>query len=205
MNSLQPHIEAILFASDQPLEMSDLRQSLSRALGLKPSEEEIDEALGALQEKFSSDDFSFEPVFVGGGWQFFTKKKFQPTVQALIEQKSQRKLSNATLETLAIIAYRQPVSKPEIEAIRGVNCDFTIQKLLEKELIAISGRGEGAGKPILYKTSQLFMDYFGLNSQSDLPKLKEIEQMMDNVIGTPTELSEESSSAAEENAEQTTE
>ena len=94
------------------------------------------------------------------------------------------------METLAVIAYKQPVSKGELEQIRGVNCDYSIQKLLEKELIAPAGRSEGPGKPLLYATSDKFMDYFGLKALSDLPKLKELS-MEDDAIGTPIELSDE--------------
>jgi segregation and condensation protein B len=111
----------------------------------------------------------------GGGWQFLTKKEYHKTVAQLNGDKFLKKLSVASIETLSIIAYKQPVTKSEIELIRGVNCDYAVQKLLEKELIVISGRKEDAvGKPLIYATSKSFMDYFGINSADDLPKIKEI-------------------------------
>ncbi|MEY2834362.1 MAG: SMC-Scp complex subunit ScpB, partial [Bacteroidota bacterium] len=103
------------------------------------------------------------------------KKDFFPTVSALIQHKARKRLSTASLETLSIIAYKQPITKSEIEAIRGVNCDYSIQKLLEKELIIIAGRNEQAvGKPLVYATSRQFMDYFGINSAEELPKINEV-------------------------------
>ena len=99
-----------------------------------------------------------------------------------MKQQHRKKLSTASLETLAIIAYKQPISKVDIEAIRGVNCDYAVQKLLEKELVSISGRAETVGKPLLYKTSEKFMSYFGLKNIQDLPKPKELE-LTENSIG----------------------
>jgi segregation and condensation protein B len=111
----------------------------------------------------------------GGGWQFLTKKDYHKTVAQLNGDKFLKRLSTAALETLSIVAYKQPITKGEIEAIRGVNSDYSIQKLLEKELIVITGRNEEMpGKPLVYCTSKSFMDYFGINSPEDLPKLKEV-------------------------------
>ncbi len=103
-----------------------------------------------------------------------TKKNYHPVISLLQLQRSKKKLSQAALETLAIIAYKQPVTKTDVEQIRGVNCDYSIQKLLEKELIAIIGKSDSVGKPILYGTSSLFMDYFGINSIQELPHIKEL-------------------------------
>ena len=111
----------------------------------------------------------------GGGWQFLTKRDYHKTIAQLNGEKFLKRLSSAALETLAIIAYKQPITKGEIEAIRGVSSDYSIQKLLEKELINITGRNEDMpGKPLVYATSKTFMDYFGINSPADLPKLKEV-------------------------------
>jgi segregation and condensation protein B len=108
---------------------------------------------------------------------FLANPAFHPTLAKLNGEKYTKKLSTAALETLAIIAYRQPITKGEIEHIRGVNSDYSVQKLLEKELIVISGRMEDAvGKPLTYNTSKNFMDYLGINSLDDLPKLNEILQ-----------------------------
>jgi segregation and condensation protein B len=129
-------------------------------------------------------------VEIAEGYQFLSKKEYHSVVNTLLQIKAKRRLSTAALETLAIIAYKQPLSKSEIEHIRGVNCDYSIQKLLEKELIVINGKGDGPGRPLLYATSKNFMDHFGLKSVKDLPKLKDLH-ILDNEIGTPSDLIDE--------------
>jgi segregation and condensation protein B len=137
--------------------------------------EQVQTAVDCIVEKYASEFYPFEIKQSGGGWQFLTKKEYHKTVAQLNGEKFLKRLSTAALETLAIIAYKQPITKGEIESIRGVNCDYSIQKLLEKELIIITGRNEEMpGKPLIYATSKLFMDYFGINSADDLPKLKEV-------------------------------
>ena len=179
-----PHIEALVFASDKPLNNVELVELVNGALGFiedKASIDQVDAALQAINEKYTSEFYSFEMKQTGGGWQFLTKKDFHKTVAQLNADKYLKKLSAASLETLAIIAYKQPVTKGEIEHIRGVNCDYAVQKLLEKDLVIISGRNEDAvGKPLLYMTSKSFMDYFGINSADELPKIQEV--LMEEVI-----------------------
>ncbi len=132
-------------------------------------------SIKATEEKYSSEFYPFEIIQSGGGWQFLTKKEYHKTVAQLSGDKFLKKLSVASLETLSIIAYKQPVTKSDIEIIRGVNCDYAVQKLLEKELVVIAGRKEDApGKPLIYTTSKSFMDYFGINSPDDLPKIQEV-------------------------------
>ncbi len=173
-----PHIEALVFASDKPLTPIDITELINNAFGFmedKITMEQIQTAIEGIVEKYQSDFYPFEMKESGGGWQFLTKKEFHKTVAQLNQEKFLKRLSAAALETLAIIAYKQPITKSDIEAIRGVNCDYSIQKLLEKELVVISGRNEELpGKPLIYNTSRTFMDYFGINSPLDLPKLKEI-------------------------------
>ena len=173
-----PHIEALVFASDKPLTPIDITELVNNAFGFmedKITMEQIQTAIEGIVEKYQSDFYPFEMRESGGGWQFLTKKEYHKTVAQLNQEKYLKRLSAAALETLAIIAYKQPITKSDIEAIRGVNCDYSIQKLLEKELIVISGRNEELpGKPLIYNTSRSFMDYFGINSPHDLPKLKEV-------------------------------
>jgi segregation and condensation protein B len=191
MEMLKQHIEAIIFTSEQPTTIKDIQECLMTTYGWEIMKEEIESELQAVVEKYKDDSFSFELVEIAGGWHFMTKKDFYPTVATYLHQKARRRLSTSALETLAIIAYKQPITKTEVEHIRGVNCDHTVQRLLEKELIVIAGRAEGPGKPLLYKTSQLFMDYFGINSPKDLPKLKEIEPVEEeNTIGVSPEAEE---------------
>lgn len=147
---------------------------------------DIDSAIVALQEKYMSDEYSFEPTKSGGGYQFLTKPAYQTSISILLKQQSKKRLSNSALETLAIIAYKQPVTKVEVEQIRGVSCDYSIQKLLEKELIEIKGKSDAVGRPIIYGTSQNFIDYFGINSINELPTIKDFVQK-ENEIGDEIE------------------
>jgi len=173
-----PHIEALIFASDKPLALQDLVEMLNNAIAFiddRATDDQVEAAVDAIKEKYDAEFYAFGLVESGGGWQFLTKPEYHKTIAQLNGDKYLKKLSVASIETLSIIAYKQPVTKSEIELIRGVNCDYAVQKLLEKELVVISGRKEDAvGKPLLYSTSKNFMDYFGINSADDLPKIKEI-------------------------------
>jgi segregation and condensation protein B len=185
VSAIVPHIEALIFASDKPLSTSELTELVNNALGFLEDRVSLDQAEAALQaitEKYESEFYSFEVIQSGGGWQFLTKKEFHKTIAQLNGDKFLKRLSPASLETLAIIAYKQPVTKGEIESIRGVSSDYAVQKLLEKELIVIAGRNEKLpGHPLVYATSRNFMDYFGINSSEDLPTIKEIlaEQLVE--------------------------
>ena len=178
LSEIIPHIEALIFASDRPLTSIDLVDLINNAFGFMEQQitlDQIDTALEGIREKYSADFYPFEVFQSGGGWQFLSKPAYHTTIAQLNGGKFLKKLSNAALETLSIIAYKQPITKGEIESIRGVNSDYSVQKLLEKELIIISGRNEELpGKPLIYETSKSFMDYFGLNSADDLPKIKEV-------------------------------
>lgn len=178
LSQIIPHIEVLIFASEKPLTSADVLELINNAFGFmeeRATKEQVDAALEGIREKYSAEFYPFEVKQSGGGWQFLTKSIYHPTVAQLNGDKYQKRLSNAALETLSIIAYKQPITKGEIEAIRGVNSDYSIQKLLEKELIIISGRDEQLpGRPLVYATSQNFMDYFGINSSDDLPQIKEV-------------------------------
>ncbi len=188
---LIPHVEALIFASDKPLttlEIVELVNSAFPELDEKISLDMVESVLEGITEKYSADFYPFEMKMSGGGWQFLTRKDFHKTVAQLNGEKFLKRLSAAAMETLAIIAYKQPVTKGEIEAIRGVSSDYAVQRLLEKELIIISGRNEKApGQPLLYSTSRNFMDYFGINSSEELPKIREVlaEQEVQPTIVNP--------------------
>lgn len=175
MDFLHRHIEALVFCSGEPLTASDLRRCLSEMFESDIPEEHIENAVTDLVKKYQKDDFSFVLEKIGGGYVFLTKPAYQSSISILLRHQSQKRLSSAQLETLSIIAYKQPITKSEIEQIRGVNCDYSVQKLLEKELITIKGKSEGIGRPMLYGTSQKFMDYFGINDLKDLPQPKDFE------------------------------
>ncbi|MBA3674003.1 MAG: SMC-Scp complex subunit ScpB [Chitinophagaceae bacterium] len=195
-----PHIEALIFASDKPLSTLELVDLINNALGFiedKASLDQVESAIEAIREKYDSEFYAFEMKESGGGWQFLTKKEFHSTIAQLNADKYLKKLSTASLETLSIIAYKQPITKSEIENIRGVNCDYAVQKLLEKELVIIAGRNENAvGKPLIYTTSKSFMDYFGINSPDDLPKIKEV--LMEELVEATKINNEESEENKEE-------
>ncbi|WP_290796140.1 SMC-Scp complex subunit ScpB [Flavihumibacter sp. UBA7668] len=185
-----PHIEALIFASEKPLGALELTDLINQAFGFmedKLTLDQIEAGIEGIVEKYQSEFYPFELRFSGGGWQFLTKKEYHKTVAQLNGDKFLKRLSPAAMETLAIIAYKQPITKGEIESIRGVSADYSIQKLLEKELIIISGRNEDMpGKPLVYTTSRSFMDYFGLNGPEDLPRIKEV--LADQIV-EPTLLS----------------
>jgi segregation and condensation protein B len=178
-SDLIPHIEALIFASDKPLTTLEIVELVNNAdfMDEKISLDKVEAAIDGIVEKYSADFYPFEMTMSGGGWQFLTRKEYHKTVAQLNGDKFLKRLSAAALETLAIIAYKQPITKGEIESIRGVSCDYTVQKLLEKELIVISGRNEKQpGQPLLYATSRNFMDYFGINSPEELPRIKEVSE-----------------------------
>jgi segregation and condensation protein B len=198
INNLIPHIEALIFASDKPLttlEIVDLVNNAFSFMDEKASLDQVETSLEGIVEKYKSEFYPFEVVQSGGGWQFLTKKDFHKTIAQLNGDKFLKKLSAAAMETLSIVAYKQPVTKGQIEAIRGVSADYAIQKLLEKELIVISGRNETMpGHPLVYSTSKTFMDYFGINSPDDLPKIKEVlaEQIIEPTIVNESDFISES-------------
>ena len=188
LSHIIPHVEALIFASDRPLTTLELTEYVNNALGFledRTTMDQVEAAIEGVVEKYSSEFYPFEVVQSGGGWQFLSKKEFHKTIAQLNGDKFLKRLSPASLETLSIIAYKQPVTKGEIESIRGVSSDYAVQKLLEKELIVISGRNEKLpGHPLVYSTSRNFMDYFGINSAEDLPKIKEVlaEQLVEPTI-----------------------
>ena len=205
LSHIIPHVEALIFASDRPLTTLELTEYVNNALGFledRTTMDQVEAAIEGVVEKYSSEFYPFEVVQSGGGWQFLSKKEFHKTIAQLNGDKFLKRLSPASLETLSIIAYKQPVTKGEIESIRGVSSDYAVQKLLEKELIVISGRNEKLpGHPLVYSTSRNFMDYFGINSAEDLPKIKEVlaEQLVEpTIVSSIDETPADSTATSEE-------
>lgn len=207
ISNLIPHIESLIFASDKPLNAAEITELVNQAFGFmedKVMVEQVDAAIEGIVEKYNSEFYPFEVKLSGGGWQFLTKKEYHKTVAQLNGEKFLKRLSAAALETLAIIAYKQPVTKGEIEAIRGVSSDYAVQKLLEKELVVITGRNEKLpGHPLVYGTSKNFMDYFGINSPDDLPKIREVlaDQVVQPTIINHTEFEQSEVLAVSDNGE----
>lgn len=190
-------IESIIFTAEQPVKKSFLMEILQMdgtstdekenqtegqevAEKLEIDEVGLDQMLEELEKKYQSDQYPFEIRNVAEGYQFFTKRSYYAYIKRATLTKNQKRLSRSALETLAIIAYRQPITKAEMEFIRGVNCDYAVQKLLDKQLVSITGRSEAPGRPLLYATSPFFMQYFGIKDMTDMPKLKEFEELAED-------------------------
>lgn len=186
---LAQHIESLIFATDDPISVKEIQKTLEAAFETDFKEEEVEAALQQLQERYQQDEYAIEIAEVAQGYQFLTKPAYHKTVGVYLKQTTRKRLSRAALETLSIIAYKQPVTKTDMEKIRGVSCDYSIQKLLDKDLVAIVGRSEGPGRPLLYGTSDKFMDYFGLQSLDDLPKPKDF-RVPGNQIGEKAPIEE---------------
>ena len=188
MEDLERIVESIIFVSEDPVPPAHILGTLQKVANSLDEDsegpeqavvtkEEVEEALGKIQQKYQAEDYAFELRKIANGYQFLTKQAYFPYVKQSRLEHNQKRLSRSALETLSIIAYRQPVTKAEIEFIRGVNSDYATQKLLEKKLVSIVGRSDGPGKPLLYGTSSYFMQYFGIGELQDLPKLKEFEEL----------------------------
>jgi segregation and condensation protein B len=173
-------IEALIFSSDDPISSQELIKAIKGIDGedSEISISDIDDCVIDLNKKYDEQSIAFRIIKIANGFIFATRPENAKYIGYLSSEKSKRKLSQAALETLAIIAYKQPMTKPELETIRGVNSDYIINTLLEKNLITISGRSETIGRPLLYCTTDEFLKYFGLDKLSDLPKPREIDEIM---------------------------
>lgn len=182
-------LESLLFSAQKPMSVKELREVLSNAAAAegadetakalkKTKEEEIIPALEQLAADHTAAARSYRLVCVAGSWQFVTEPQYSPWLRALLGVKARPpRLSQAALETLTIIAYRQPVTRAEVEQVRGVSVDGTMQTLLERNLVEQSGRAEVVGRPALYSTTPLFLEYFGLRSLEDLPAADELRRI----------------------------
>ena len=170
-------IESLIFISEAPVKPEQILELWENEAFEEHamSPEILEEALGRLMEKYKDEKFPFEMRIIDGGYQLFTKREYFPYLRHAVLLRNQKRLGRSALETLSIIAYRQPVTKAELEFIRGVGCDYAIHKLLDKKLIDIQGRSDAPGRPLLYGTSTYFMEYFGLKDLGDLPKLEEMK------------------------------
>ncbi|HNM25620.1 MAG TPA: SMC-Scp complex subunit ScpB [Saprospiraceae bacterium] len=182
MELLKQQIEALIFAAPQPIPLAEIKAVLEELSQGEVSEADIAGALEQTRNQYQGESYAFELVEIAGGFQFLTKGAYHNVIAIHLKQTTKKRLSQAALETLALIAYKQPVSKSELEEIRGVSCDYALNKLLEKELVMISGRSEGPGRPLLYSTTDKFMDYMGIRNLNDLPKIKEFAPV-ENTVG----------------------
>ncbi|HVP14761.1 MAG TPA: SMC-Scp complex subunit ScpB [Terriglobales bacterium] len=169
---LSSAIEALLFASDQPLPLTLLCDALETGPG------EVSRALQALGEAYAARGAGVELREIAGGWMLVTSPAQSEWVGRMLRGKRKMRLSRAALETMAIIAYKQPVTKSEVEAIRGVDSSAVLGTLLERNLVTIRGRSKVVGRPLLYGTTQEFLDYFGLKDLSELPRPEELRALV---------------------------
>jgi len=186
MEFLKQHIEALIFAAPQAIALADIKSVLDESMQNEVALSDIQSLIAQTQEQYRQEAYAFELVEIAGGYQFLTKGAYHNTVAIHLKQTTKKRLSQAALETLALIAYKQPVIKSELEEIRGVSCDYALQKLLEKELVFIAGRSDGPGRPLLYGTTDKFMDYLGINHIQDLPKPKDFKEIENTVGEIPT-------------------
>jgi len=166
-------IEALIFASDSPISSNRIHSTIEEI-----DTNQIQEIVDELNNEYDQQQRSFHIVHVAGGYQFTTRSEFASYIKKYYKGRSKSKLSRAALEALSIIAFKQPISRPEIDMIRGVNSDGVVKNLLERNLIMISGRSETIGRALLYSTTSEFLRYFGVNEVSELPRPKEIEELL---------------------------
>ena len=173
-------IESLIFSSDDVVSSKELIKAIKGIDGddIQIKDEDIGKSVESLNANYDEENRAFEIKKIAEGYIFATKEEYANYIGYLTLEKSKRRLSQAALETLSIIAYKQPITKPELESIRGVNCDYMLSTLLDKKLVSISGRSDTVGRPLLYKTTSEFLKYFALNNLKDLPKPREIEEIM---------------------------
>jgi len=179
-HSLEEAAEAIIFAADEPVSASRIADIVSEVTGNEMSVEAVENAVRRLNEEYEASDRALEIHEWGEGYRLATRSALSPFVKTLFLGEQETSLSRSLMETLAVIAYRQPVTRPEVDFIRGVNSDYAIRKLLEMELVDVQGRADSLGRPLLYETTPRFLEQFGLNSLEDLPTLREVEELLDD-------------------------
>jgi len=172
-------VEALIFSSPEPLTWEKLSEIIQQDDEDVILDEKIVRRVAArLNERYEENDLSFRIEETGGGFTFVTQPRYHPWLSIFQHENAYRKLSQSAIETLAIVAYRQPITKPEVDQIRGVDSGYILRQLLEKMLVKVSGRADSPGKPLLYKTTKYFLKHFGINSVDELPKPREIDEIL---------------------------
>ncbi|MCJ7801397.1 MAG: SMC-Scp complex subunit ScpB [Candidatus Marinimicrobia bacterium] len=169
-------VEALLFASPEPLTQAQLNSIIEPDL-VDPELTKLENIIEDLQNKYLENDNAFTIVQVAAGYQIVSRSEYEIFIRRLLKKSGRLALTNASLETLAIVAYRQPVNRFEIESIRGVDSSGVLKTLLSKNLIKIKGRDLGPGRPLLYNTTEKYLEYFGLSNLSEMPKLSELAEL----------------------------
>lgn len=177
LDEITPKVEAALLTSERALTSGKIAEALGlNAPGVPGATKPVNDAIARLNGEYEDTGRAFRIEQVAGGWQVMTLPEYADVLAALHKTKAQSKLSPAAMETLAIVAYKQPVLRAELESIRGVACGETLRSLMERHLVKIVGRAEEIGRPMLYGTTKQFLEIFGLASLKDLPKVEELRQ-----------------------------
>lgn len=172
-------IEALIFASDEPIPGSKIREIIvENEEQIEITEDTVNTFVDKLNDRYDENGLSFRIEKMGGGYTFATKKKYHYWLSIFQHENAYRKLSQSAIESLAIVAYRQPITKPEVDQIRGVDSGYILRQLMEKALIEVSGRADSPGKPLVYRTTKHFLQHFGINSVDELPKPREIDEIL---------------------------
>ncbi|HEX8386109.1 MAG TPA: SMC-Scp complex subunit ScpB [Rubricoccaceae bacterium] len=171
-------VEALVFASDVPLRAEDVARAVGEVTGADVEPGAVKASVDRLNGEYDGTDRAYRIHSWGGGYRMATVEAAAPFLRVLFAQEDERRMSRSLLETLAVVAYRQPVTKPEVDHVRGVGSDYALRSLLEKDLVAIAGRSESVGRPLLYGTTDRFLDQFGLASLDELPRPREIDELL---------------------------
>ena len=177
-DTFEQAVEALVFASDVPLRPEDVARVYQEVTGADTSGADVEAAVERLNAAYRNGGRAIRLRQWGGGLRLATIETVAPFVQTLFADREARRLSRSLLETLAVIAYKQPVTKPEIDHVRGVSSDYALRQLLERDLVAISGRSDSVGRPLLYATTDAFLDQFGLHGLDDLPTPREVNEIL---------------------------
>ncbi len=179
--TLEEAAEAIIFAADEPVPPDRIAEIIADVTGRpQPSDDEVDAAVERLNEEYTDRGQALEIKSWAGGYRMATRSSLSPFVKTYYVEEQETSLSRSLMETLSVIAYRQPVTRPEVDFVRGVNSDYAIRKLLEMDLASVEGRADSVGRPLLYGTTDRFLEQFGLDDLEDLPTLREVEDLLDD-------------------------
>lgn len=179
--TLERVTEALIFAADEPVSSTAIAATFAEVTGNEGVDAAaVEEAVDALNRCYAEGGRTFRIHAWAGGYRMATIREVAPFVRALVAAEEERRLSRSLMETLAVIAYKQPVAKPEVDFVRGVDADYAIKKLLEKKFVTVVGRSDAIGRPLLYGTTDFFLEQFGLNDLGELPRPREIEQLLND-------------------------
>lgn len=177
---LDKAVEAIVFAADEPVSPDAIRTPFGEVTGIDISVADVQESVSRLNAAYEVEGHSFRIHHWGGGFRMATEESVVGFVKAFLLKEEEKRLSRALLETLSVVAYKQPASKPEIDQVRGVQSDYAIRQLLERNFITVVGRSDSVGRPILYGTTEHFLDQFGLGTLEELPRPREIDELLED-------------------------